>query len=151
MIVNQPHTGLPKWKLPFATKWLWWILGLAILGLGLSYIPRSSTTSPVEDIVFCGAEEKVWYEGKMVFQGRGGIFRNAHTQSDRASRTGEFSSRTTKKDIYGLSYETTQVKAGERYRASVWRMGKQIDQQLPGREHHRHRRICFLPTNGSAH
>ena len=126
MIVNQPHTGLPKWKLPFATKWLWWILALAILGLGLSYIPRSTTPSPSDEFVLCGAEEKVWYEGEMVFQGQGGIFRNAQTQSAEAARSGDYSSKTSQEAVYGISYELPGAQAGERYRASVWRKGKKL-------------------------
>ncbi|MEL7534422.1 MAG: CotH kinase family protein, partial [Bacteroidota bacterium] len=126
MIVRQLNTPRSKRKLPFAIKWLWWGIALAAIGIGLSYIPRSTQTEAIDKIVRCSAEEKVLHDGKMVFQGEGGLFDNVQSQSDEAARTGEYASKITKEANYGITYNLPQAQAGDRYRASVWRQGNKL-------------------------
>lgn len=126
MIVKPSNSPRTKRKLPIPIKWLWWALAVGAIGIGLSYIPRSTQSDPIESLVSCSAEEKVLQDGKMVFQGQGGLFDNIKSQSNEAARTGKFSSKTTKEANFGLTYILPQAQAGDRYRASIWRQGNKL-------------------------
>lgn len=127
MILKDGHSSSYSFPIQIGKKSLLILLGICLLLILISYIPRSSYEAQVKERIFCGAEELVFDGSNRMFQGEGALFENAESQSDTYARTGNHSSKTDKDQAYGMFYLMKKARPGDRYRVSIWRYGNKLE------------------------
>lgn len=127
MILKTLHKGQQsRFFRPFLV--LSSLLLLLVLGLFLvSYIRILPVESgPSAEIISCDMENVSLLDGKEVLISNDRVFQGLETRSSEKSRSGQYASKVGGEQRYGLGYFFREAKAGEQYKASVWRYGPKL-------------------------
>ena len=102
-------------------------LGILLIALGVKYINWGASPAAMQESVYCGAEDIVLQGNKTMFISKGVLFDNAVSRSAEEARSGQYSSKLDSTQTYGMLYLLEGAKAGDRYKATVWRYGSKLE------------------------
>lgn len=95
------------------------LVGFTLLVTSVSGFFRGTSQNEIK----VDLEEVTTTKGKKIFVNDDGItFDHGETQSNEEAHSGSYSSKLDKKHIFGVAYEIDNLKPGERYHTSIWRL-----------------------------
>lgn len=100
------------------------VLAVLFVGIWLSKSVKSLVnTGPDPDEIFLSAEEIRKDGSEVVFVNDKGVtFNYGQTQSDEQAHSGRFSSKLDTEHSFGMYHEIRDIKPGDRYHTSIWRL-----------------------------